>query len=217
MQRFFNFEPNWFKKSCISYLKFFLTFNIEVCGDPNSSTPPRWTPVCFDGTFCKKRCSLLILKLVSCCSEILVSVFIILVCESSCWSKFERSSCLFCILRAFTRKNLKHLWDRSSPLSKVDNFDVLKGPGFFQHLHKEVGFLKTKLQRKRTALGRKIVSLQLTVKMYTILYNECFAWVKLLLMTLKWFLCKIVGREILLILKNKFSYLSHYSTQVILR
>ena len=84
------------------------------------------------------------------------------------------------MLRAFMRKNFIHFWDGSSTLSKVDNFDILKGPGFFSTSPKSSNvFLKTKFQRKQTALGAKFLHSS------SILYNECFALVKLLLMTMK--------------------------------
>ena len=106
------------------------------------------------------------------------------------------------------RKNFKHFWDASSALSKVDNFDVLKGPGFFSKTPQMSNvFLKTKLQTKRTALGRKIFLRQLAINMYTVLYNECFAWVKWLLMTMKWFLCEICQEKSATNVKKQIGFL----------
>ena len=99
------------KKIALAISNSFLRLTLKCPGIQSTIPPPRWTLVCFDRVFCKKRCSLLILKLVSCCSEIHVLVTISIVCESSCSSKFERSSDLFCMLRAFMRKNFKHFWE----------------------------------------------------------------------------------------------------------
>ena len=96
------------KKIALAISNSFLRLALEFLGIQTPTPPPRWTPICFDRAFCRKRCSLLILKLMSCGSEIHVLVTISIVCESICCSKFERSSNLFYMLRAFMRKNFKH-------------------------------------------------------------------------------------------------------------
>ena len=119
-QRFINFEPHWFKKFAWAISNSFWRLTFKCLGIQTPTPPPRWTPVCFDRAFCKKRCSLLILKLASCCSEIRVSV-----CEYCCWSKFERSSNLICMLGTVTSNIKKQILISFTLLNTKKNYERL--------------------------------------------------------------------------------------------
>ena len=122
-----NVSKNLGSASYNSLLRFKFSFLGIHLPTPSPSAAHVWC----DQFLSKNFCSALRFLFKLCSSVIQVSVTITIVSESSCWSKFDISWYLFCMLRALKSRNLMPFWAPNIASSKVESFEASKGPGFF--------------------------------------------------------------------------------------